>query len=366
MDFFEKKKGLFVIGLLVGLGAAILAYFGNPKNMAFCIACFIRDTAGAMHLHSAEVVQYFRPEIVGMILGAFCLSLVNKEFRSMGGSSPVIRFVLGFIMVVCALVFLGCPLRMVLRMSAGDISAYVGLIGFAAGVFVGVLFLKKGFSLGRAYPTKQGNGYAFPLITLVAFILLLAAPQLFAFSEKGPGSMRAPLMASLVIGLIVGALAQKSRMCFAGSLRDVFLLKDFSLISIIGGIFVVMTIFNIATGNFKFVAFGPVAHAQTLWNILSMFAVGLAAVLLGGCPLRQIILAASGSADSVVTFLGMFVGAAFAHNFSLAASPAAAATAEKAASIGGPGPNGKIFVIISIVVLLAIGFWGQKKESKEA
>lgn len=364
MDFFEKKKGLFTIGLIVGIGAAILAYMGNPKNMAFCIACFIRDTAGSMHLHTAPVVQYFRPEIVGIILGAFAISLITKEYRSMGGSSPIIRFVLGFIMMVCALVFLGCPLRMVLRMAAGDISAYVGLIGFIGGVFVGVQFLKKGFSLGRAQHVKKAGGYAFPLITLGAFVLFLAIPSLFAFSEKGPGSMHAPMILSLVIGLAVGVLAQKSRMCFAGSLRDVFIMKDFSLLSIIAGIFVVMLGYNIATNNFAFVAYGPIAHAQTIWNILSMFAVGFAAVLLGGCPLRQTVLAASGSSDSAVTFMGMLVGSAFAHNFGLAASAAAKATAEKAASAGGPGPNGQAFVIISIVVLFLIAYVGLKKEKE--
>ena len=60
-------------------------------------------------------------------------------------------------------------------------------------------------------------------------------------------------------------------MCFAGSLRDIILLKDFRLFSVIGGIFIVMLIYNIATRNFKFVAFGPIAHAQTIWNILSMY-----------------------------------------------------------------------------------------------
>ena len=30
--------------------------------------------------------------------------------------------------------FLGCPLRMVLRMAAGDLNAWVALIGFAGGV----------------------------------------------------------------------------------------------------------------------------------------------------------------------------------------------------------------------------------------
>ena len=37
-------------------------------------------------------------------------------------------------MMIGALVFLGCPLRMLIRMSAGDLNAYVGLIGFAGGI----------------------------------------------------------------------------------------------------------------------------------------------------------------------------------------------------------------------------------------
>ena len=45
-----------------------------------------------------------------------------------------------------------------------------------------------------------------------------------------------------------------------------------------------------------------------------MYVVGFAAVLAGGCPLRQLILAGQGSSDSAVTFLGMLIGAAFAHN----------------------------------------------------
>ena len=56
MRFFNTKKGLLTLGIIAGLGAALLAYLGNPKNMAFCIACFIRDTAGAMKFHNAEVV----------------------------------------------------------------------------------------------------------------------------------------------------------------------------------------------------------------------------------------------------------------------------------------------------------------------
>lgn len=362
MSFLDTKKGLFSLGIVAGIGAALLAFFGNPKNMAFCIACFVRDMSGALKLHQAEVVQYFRPEIVGIVLGAFLLSLYTKEFKATGGSSPVIRFFGGVIMMVCALVFLGCPLRMILRMSAGDISSYFGLIGFVLGIGAGSFFIKKGFSLGRTYETKKESGYFFPIILGIIFVLTLVVPSIFAFSEKGPGSLHAPALLSLCVGLLIGVIAFKTRMCFSGCFRNIFLMKDFKLFSLIGGIFVVMLIYNIATKNFAFVAFGPIAHAQNIWNVLSMFAVGFAGVLLGGCPLRQVVLAAGGSFDSFITFLGMLVGAAFAHNFSLAASPAAAATAEKAAVLGGPGPAGKIFVIVSILFLLIIALLGIKKD----
>ena len=93
-----------------------------------------------------------------------------------------------------------------------------------------------------------------------------------------------------------------------------------------------------------------------------MYAVGFAAVLLGGCPLRQLVLAGTGSSDSVVTVLGMFVGAALAHNFKLAAGAAAKATADKAAVAGGPGVNGQIFVVVAIVVLFVIALIGLRKQ----
>ncbi|MEN6316528.1 MAG: YedE family putative selenium transporter [Clostridiaceae bacterium] len=362
MNFLQEKKGIFFLGLLAGLGAVILAMNGNPKNMAFCIACFIRDSAGAMKFQTTPVVQYFRPEIVGIVAGSFIISLTTREYRSMAGSSPMIRFVLGTLMMIGALVFLGCPLRMVLRMSAGDISAYVGLIGFIGGVATGAYMLKKGFSLGRSYPVKKENGYFLPAV-LVALLVLSATTTLFAVSTKGPGSMHAPLLLSLVVGIIFGIIAQKTRMCFAGSLRDVILMKDFKLFSVVGGIFVMMLIYNIVSGNFKFAAFGPIAHAQITWNILGMYVVGFAAVLLGGCPLRQLVLAGSGSSDAGVTVVGMFFGGALAHNFDLASSAASKATTDAAAVVGGPGVNGQIMTIACIALLFVIAFIGIKKNA---
>ena len=74
-----------------------------------------------------------------------------------------------------------------------------------------------------------------------------------------------------------------------------------------------------------------------------MALVGLGSVLLGGCPLRQLILAGSGNSDSSMAVLGMVVGAAFCHNFGLASSA------------DGPTFNGKVAVIIGLIVVAALG-----------
>lgn len=354
MKLFDKTWKLALSGVVIGLLVMLLAMSGNPANMAICVACFIRDAAGALKLHTAAPVQYFRPEIVGFVCGSFLISMATKEYRSTAGSAPMVRFLLGTVMMIGALVFLGCPLRMVLRMSAGDLNAYVALIGFAGGVATGSCFLKKGFSLGRAYETKSLSGAVLPVL-LAALLVIGVATGAYAASTEGPGSKHAPLLLALVVALVIGALAQKSRMCFAGSIRDVILMKNFDLLSIIATLFAVMTIYNIATGNFHLSFSGqPIAHSQHLWNILGMYVVGFAAVLAGGCPLRQLILAGQGSSDSAVTFLGMLLGAAFAHNFNLVGSAAKAATATDAAVPGGPAMPGKIAVIVCIILLFVI------------
>ena len=265
-------------------------------------------------------------------------------------------------MMIGALVFLGCPLRMIIRMSAGDLSAYVGFIGLLAGIATGIFFLKRGYSLEKKVEIRKENGYIFPAV-LVLLLILSATTGLFAASQKGPGSVHAPLLISLAGGIVFGIVAQRARMCFAGSFRDILLMKNFELATPIFGIFIVMLIYNLATGNFKFVAYGPVAHPQVIWNILGLYVVGLAGILIGGCPLRQLILAGQGSSDSVIAVLGMFVGAGVAHNFNLAGAAAAKATATAPAAAGGPGINGQIATIICIIFLLIVGFIGSKKES---
>ena len=87
-----------------------------------------------------------------------------------------------------------------------------------------------------------------------------------------------------------------------------------------------------------------------------MALVGWGSVLLGGCPLRQLILAGAGNGDSAVAVLGMIVGAAFSHNFGLAG---AAASADAA---GGVGPKGRVAIIIGFIVFAVISAMNIQKQ----
>ena len=56
------KTTVFIgAGAIIGILALILVYMGNPPNMGVCVACFLRDTTGALKLQSAAPVQYMRP-----------------------------------------------------------------------------------------------------------------------------------------------------------------------------------------------------------------------------------------------------------------------------------------------------------------
>ena len=201
----KNEKGTIVLaGGVIGLIAAILVFFGNPANMGFCIACFLRDTTGALGLHSAAAVQYIRPEIIGLVLGACIISLAKKEFRPRGGSAPVTRFTLGAFVMIGCLMFLGCPFRMILRLAGGDGNALFGLVGFVAGILTGTVFLKKGYTLKRSYKMPKLEGSIYPAFQIVMLLLLVAAPAFIHFTEPegGPGAKHAAIIIALAAGII--------------------------------------------------------------------------------------------------------------------------------------------------------------------
>ena len=134
-----------------------------------------------------------------------------------------------------------------------------------------------------------------------------------------------------------------------GGIRDLVLFRETKLIlgfvAILVSALACNLILNAATPDTYFhlsLAGQPVAHTDGLWDFLGMLLAGFGCVLLGGCPLRQLVLSGEGNTDSAMTVIGLMAGAAFAHNFGLASSGE------------GPTANGKIAVILGIAVVCAI------------
>ena len=353
--FLTSRWGPIVTGIVVGILAPVLVALGNPGNMGVCVVCFNRDIAGALGLHRAGVAQYIRPEIIGFVLGALGAALVFREFKPRTGSAPLVRFLLGMFATFGALVFLGCPWRAFLRLAGGDGNAIFGILGLAAGIGLGIVFLRFGYSLGRNRPAPTAVGWVMPAIMVSLLVLLIAAPQFgrdaggnptgpIFFSTTGPGSQHAPLLISLVAGLFIGFLAQRSRFCTVGALRDAILLRDFRLFSGVIALLVAALTTNMILGQFQ-PGFEkqPISHTSGLWNFGGMVLAGLAFTLAGGCPGRQLFLAGEGDADSGLFVVGMIVGAGFAHNYGIASSAA------------GPGLFGPAAVVVGLVICLLFG-----------
>jgi hypothetical protein len=204
-------------------------------------------------------------------------------------------------------------------------------------------------------------GWIFPIVMVGLLGLLLLAPQFgrtpegaptgpIFFSQKGPGSQHAPIIISLLIGLCVGFLAQRTRLCTMGAIRDVILIRSTHLLSGILGILIAAFVVNLLLGQFK-AGFSdqPIAQTNQLWNFMGMALSGLAFALAGGCPGRQLFLSGEGDGDAAIFATGMIVGAGFAHNFSMASSPA------------GVGAYGPMSVMIGLIFCLIIGFTMREK-----
>jgi len=368
IEYLKPKKWVILGGLAFGILGALLVNWGNPGNMGICVACFVRDITGALGLHQAGVVQYIRPEIIGFGLGALISALAFREWRPRGGSSPLIRFFLGAFAMVGALVFLGCTVRLLLRLGGGDLNAVTGLAGLVFGVAVATFFLKRGFSLGRANKMHPMVGLIMPMILvgLLVFAIFEITQDLDVIktSESGPGSMYAPLAISLVVGLAVGFIFQRTRLCTVGAFRDVMLVRSTHLLSGIIAIVIGVLVTNYIVGNFAdgglivngrdiVYSWGfenqPVAHNDHLWNFLGMALAGMAFTLAGACPLRSFIVAGEGDTDAGIFILGLVAGAAFAHNFGLASSP------------NGIGINTVVVVFIGLAFCLTVGLLMRQK-----
>jgi hypothetical protein len=353
-------KGWFVLmGAVLGVGALTLSYFGNPANTGLCVSCFMENIAGAMGLHDNVRMQYLRPELIGLVLGAFVMALCRREFVPVGGSSPLLRFMIGFFLIVGCAVFIGCPVKMVLRITSGDVGALVGLVGLIVGIYVGLAFIENGFRLGRPGPQPRANSLLIPGFMFFLLILVLIEPSFVYKSSKGSGALRAPVLLSLGIGLLLGGLAQFTQFCITGGIARVFLWgprevlncpRSTGLLLSLGSFFMFALVASILTGQFSFGLEGqPSSNDSYGWAFLGMMMVGLGSVLIRGCPLRQLIASAQGDNDAGAAVLGMLLGAALSQSWNLAGTAA------------GTPVGGQIAVLAGLAIMLTVGVLNRRR-----
>ena len=133
---------------------------------------------------------------------------------------------------------------------------------------------------------------------------------------------------TILFGILIGWLGQRSGFCSIGGFRDFFMFRHtrllYGYLALIGGAFI---------GYFVFWMITPLAFEHFFWYmtsgltpvpgapagllvtgyiilaIIGGIAVGLIGVLLGGCPLRQLVMTSEGNVKALIFVVGMCIGA---------------------------------------------------------
>ncbi len=262
----------------------------------------------------------------------------SRRFQVTGGSSPIIRFFLGFFIIIGCAVFIGCPIKLIQRLACGDLTAVVALLGLLFGVWLGAKYIRAGVVLERVKTMPQLNGYIFPALGVLLLVFLLLRPSFIHQGQTGPAAQHAPILISLAISLFVGALSQRSGLCITGGIRNFFLFRETTLLFGVITFFVSALLLSLLTGQFNLGLQGqPASHMGHGWTFLAMTLVGLASVIIDGCPFRQLVKAGQGDVDAGITCFGMLTGAAMVITWLLRSTSA------------GPSFNGKIAVLTGLI-----------------
>jgi uncharacterized membrane protein YedE/YeeE len=141
--------------------------------------------------------------------------------------------------------------------------------------------------------------------------------------------MEVYIYATLIIGFIAGFLGQRSRMCFVGGIRDLYLIRSSylfkGLIAFLIAAFVGYIIFNngiafpwfVEQGALTAIPGAPcsVGFAAVIVAIIGGLGIGFFAVLSGGCPFRNTVMTGEGNKSALFYLLGFLFGAIIFHLF---------------------------------------------------
>ncbi len=130
-------------------------------------------------------------------------------------------------------------------------------------------------------------------------------------------------LATLIAGIILGYLGQRSRMCFMGAIRDFVLTRDTYLLKgfIVFGItaWVAFPLFRLLSGEGAANAvigpfeISPLTMSAVILTVIGGLGVGVFSTLANGCPFRQHVMASQGAVSSFAYLGGFYLGAIFFH-----------------------------------------------------
>jgi hypothetical protein len=137
------------------------------------------------------------------------------------------------------------------------------------------------------------------------------------------------VIATLLVGFIAGFLGQRSRLCFVGGIRDLYLTRSTylfkGLVGFLIAAFVGYIIFNnnvpfpwsLEQGVWVAITGAPCTQniAAYIVAIIGGLGIGFFAVLSGGCPFRNTVLTGEGSKHALLYVIGFLVGAVIFHIF---------------------------------------------------
>jgi len=122
------------------------------------------------------------------------------------------------------------------------------------------------------------------------------------------------MFATLVLGIVIGYLGQRTKFCTISGIRDFVMLKDSfrfkGLVGIIAGGLVGYTLFRLIGADIPNFPIGlDITSAGILIaGIVGSVGMGFFSVFAEGCPFRQHVMAAEGKSSALLYLLGFYLG----------------------------------------------------------
>ena len=123
------------------------------------------------------------------------------------------------------------------------------------------------------------------------------------------------MIATLVVGIVIGYLGQRTRFCPVSGIRDYFMIRDSvrlkGLFGIVIGGAIGYSLFGFLGGDISNFPLGIEDLDSTgllLAAIIGGFGLGFFSVYAEGCPFRQHVMAAEGRQGAMYYLIGFYLG----------------------------------------------------------